>query len=478
MCFGCGSGDEVAEWPAPEGVLDDAALARLLASMAPGPGVMLALDCVDADGLDEGARLDVVLAWQRQLAWVAAKYRAALAAVHDAPVAACDLPEAGMAMPAMPAAEWRADEVAAVLRLSPFTASWSLAEASRLVNVFPEAHALLTAGLVSDRHVSVLLEETGELGEERARAVQERVLGKASAQTVARFARSVRRAVLAVAPDLAAAKRAKAKAERGVRLRPLPDGMAALSATLPAEDAQSVWEALDAEARKMLAEAKAAREAAPAAGEAGSGQGDVAEEAAVEGDGDAGPGEELRIGAARVDALVGWANNALADADLPRRHGRKAEVQVVIDLATLVGLAENPAELAGYGPIPAQAARELAADATWRRLVTDPVNGSLLDYGHTTYRPPQALADFLIARDRRCRFPGCTRRSENCDIDHVRPYDKGGPTAANNCVCLCRRHHRMKTAGHWKLRLDDDGAATWTSPNGETFVDPPHRQLE
>src|SRR6266511_96609 len=65
----------------------------------------------------------------------------------------------------------------------------------------------------------------------------------------------------------------------------------------------------------------------------------------------------------------------------------------------LMGLTEHGAELAGYGPIPAQVARELAADGTWRRLLTDPVSGHLLDYGRTTYRPPAALADFIRARD-------------------------------------------------------------------------------
>src|SRR6266542_5750392 len=46
----------------------------------------------------------------------------------------------------------------------------------------------------------------------------------------------------------------------------------------------------------------------------------------------------------------------------------------------LMGLTEHSAELAGYGPIPAQVARELAADGTWRRLLTDPATGHLLDY--------------------------------------------------------------------------------------------------
>ena len=53
----------------------------------------------------------------------------------------------------------------------------------------------------------------------------------------------------------------------------------------------------------------------------------------------------------------------------------KVAVQVVIDLPALLGLAEHPAELVGYGPLPAPVARALARDATWTRLVTEPVTG-------------------------------------------------------------------------------------------------------
>jgi len=68
------------------------------------------------------------------------------------------------------------------------------------------------------------------------------------------------------------------------------------------------------------------------------------------------------------------------------------EAQVIIDLPTLLGLADNPGELAGVGPIPAEVARALAADdgATRRRLVVEPVTGALLDYGASVYRSPTA----------------------------------------------------------------------------------------
>ncbi|HET7667184.1 MAG TPA: DUF222 domain-containing protein, partial [Mycobacterium sp.] len=326
----------------------------------------------------------------------------------------------------------------------------------------------------------------GELDVEERAFVQHRVLGRAPSQTVAEFGRAVKRAVLAAAPELAAARRARAiAAERAVRVRPLADGMASLVATMTAEEARGVFEALDGCARKAKADAEVAiRAAGPTPADT---------PAATDGDPSGEPDglgkdwwkpqvakEALRMDGLRVDALVGWADQALADPTLPRRQGRRVELQVVIDLPSLLGLADDPAELVGYGPIPAQAARELAADATWRRLVVEPVTGHLLDYGAVIYRPPQRLADYIVARDRRCRFPGCSRRADACDIDHVCPHGKpGGKTAACNCCALCRKHHRAKTHGGWRLQLHTDGSVTWTSPSGRhVFHVDPQGQLE
>ena len=62
-------------------------------------------------------------------------------------------------------------------------------------------------------------------------------------------------------------------------------------------------------------------------------------------------------------------------------------VQVTMPATMLMGLTEHGAELAGYGPIPAHVARELAADGTWRRLLTDPATGHLLDYNPVSRTP-------------------------------------------------------------------------------------------
>jgi len=465
-------------WPVGAQVPCDAAQVALLAEFEPGPAAMMVLGGIDGSVLDVDGRVELAAAWQRQLAWVDAKAQAALAGS----VAGLDreLPTAQE----VAEQEWRAELVAASLGWSPTTAAHRLATADRLLNDLPNMFGLLEAGQISLRQAMVLAHEVDDLTPQEMAAVEARVIERAPVQTPAQFTRSVRRAVIAVAPEAAAVRRARAVRSRGVRTVAYPDGMAAVIATMAAADAQTVYLALDAAARK--AAAAEAAEAAAAAGATGS-VADAAAGNAVAGGGDAVRGASVTVAgeaapsmyARRADALLGWANDALADPDLPRKQGRRVEVQVVIDLPTLVGMADNPAQLIGYGPITSGAARELAADAAWRRLVVDPVDGHLLDYGTTVYRPPQKLADYLVARDRRCRFPGCGRQADTCDFDHVIPFGTpGGITAAHNCCCLCRYHHRMKTHGGWALQLHEDASVTWTSPTGRTFHVDPTGQLE
>ena len=46
------------------------------------------------------------------------------------------------------------------------------------------------------------------------------------------------------------------------------------------------------------------------------------------------------------------------------------------------------------------------------------------------------------ARDRQCVHPSCDIPAERCEVDHIQPYDTGGPTTQDNGRCLCKYHHR------------------------------------
>jgi hypothetical protein len=123
-------------------------------------------------------------------------------------------------------------------------------------------------------------------------------------------------------------------------------------------------------------------------------------------------------------------------------------------------------------------------DATGRlRAITSPAEARAALRRGTGLGPPPRIADyepnaaqtrFVKARDRHCRFPGCSRPAEYVDLDHAIPYDHddpaaGGPTCVTNLVCLCRRHHRLKThAPGWTFAMDPDGTLHVTPPGGRT----------
>ena len=150
-------------------------------------------------------------------------------------------------------------------------------------------------------------------------------------------------------------------------------------------------------------------------------------------------------------------------------------VNVTIDLPTLLGLQDNPGELAGYGPLPAPLARTLAADGRWRRMILDPSSGHLLDLGHTSYKPSARLARFVKTRDRTCVFPTCNRASKNCEADHDRPYRPdvpgGGRTDRDNLHPRCGNHHRLKHQAGWIVHANPNTSqSSWTSPLGKQYT--------
>ena len=135
-------------------------------------------------------------------------------------------------------------------------------------------------------------------------------------------------------------------------------------------------------------------------------------------------------------------------------------------------LSASPAEVAEVRigarsvAVPAMTAWALAAGGTWRRLVTDPASGVVIDVGRTRYRPPAGLADLVRARDRACVFPTCQTPACRCDIDHLTAWSQGGTTSLDNLVVLCEAHHRLKHTPGWALTRDQaSGTLSWYTPD-------------
>ena len=89
------------------------------------------------------------------------------------------------------------------------------------------------------------------------------------------------------------------------------------------------------------------------------------------------------------------------------------------------------------------------------------------------YTPSRRTSEFVRCRDLTCRFPGCDKPAQFCDLDHTVPYPVG-PTHPSNLKCLCRFHHLLKTfwtgRDGWRDRQYPDGTVEWTSPTGHTYV--------
>ena len=118
--------------------------------------------------------------------------------------------------------------------------------------------------------------------------------------------------------------------------------------------------------------------------------------------------------------------------------------------------------------IDAETARRIAAtsDATLAAVLTDPVSGTLLDYGTRVYRPRVTRPACSGPRPSVLFFQGAGLSARRCrDLDHGVPYPHG-PTCEADLIPLCRHHQRAKTHGGWRWRRDDEGTVIWTAPTG------------
>ena len=404
-----------------------------------GIQVLTELIKIDPMELSRVGRIDYLSALEKQTAWLQALMQRAIIAVAGEEPSVSDSMWAGVD-------DYEREDVATALRLSGGTAQLRIDVARTLTNHLPMACSALATGEISAAHANIIARELAPLIDRGVNAqvlseIETKAISHSEFHTPAQVAHKVRTMVAKSAPEKFEEIAESSRSCRRVNLYPEADGMATLVALLPITDAQTIILAVDKLARATK-------------------EGNDVD-------------EKISIDAYRADALTLLATNYLAASENEiLNHRRPVTLNLTLDLATVLGLANNPGELAGFGPIPASIARELAMDAKWRRFITEPVSGVLLDYGRESYEPPQALVDFLLARDRTCRFPGCRQPARTADIDHAQPWDEGGETSIENLGLLCRRHHRLKTHGNWKLDSYPDGSCEWTSPVGKKYQVP------
>jgi hypothetical protein len=438
-------------------------LTKELLAQSAGIEVLVALVKIDPMKLTPSGRVDYLAALEKQGAWLQSLLQVAIVAVAGSQPSADAGNFSGVDDP-------QREEIASALNLAPVTAQSRIDVARVLTQHLPATCLALANGEISSAQATVIARESSALlrrgiDPDQLKYLEATAIAYSEFHTPSQVTHKVRSIVAKMAPEEFEVEVAQAAQGRRVIFTPQPYGMAQILALLPAAEAQIIWLAIDKLARvnRDNRDNRDNREEGVANVSVRSESKDlpnfILEQI-----------EPLSLDQLRADALTTIAQRFLAESENQNlAHGRPVTLNLTLDLPTLLGLQENPGILAGYGEIPASVARLLATDAKWKRFISDPISGNLLDFGRLTYQPPQQLVDFIVARDRRCRFPGCRQPARVCDIDHAIPWEEGGQTSKENLGLLCRRHHRMKTHGGWGLTANSDGSCDWVSPKGQGF---------
>jgi hypothetical protein len=373
-------------------------------------------------------------------------------------------------------------EVGCALVIGDRAAGALLAESHALATALPRTLAALGSGTISWQHAREMVDQTVGLDRAGAAALEAHFLDPdtprpAGAATIGempayRFKAKARTWRERHHPESLEKRHTKAAADRRVEYRPDQDGMAWLSAYLPADQAMAGWNRLTALSRGMqgpheartltqlsadhFAQAILTSGAGPGAGSGnGSSDGDGAVASNYAGTGP-GPGPGMPI---------------------------RAQVLVTVPVFSLMGVTDEPAMLDGYGPIPASMARDLVANGadSFYRVLVDPRDGAPLEIGRSSYRVTKAMRNWLRLRDGKCPFPGCSNPSLDNEADHLLAWHHGGTTGISNLGQPCAKHHRLRHTSGWApTPATKDEPPGWISPSGRHYKsehqdwEPPH----
>lgn len=366
-----------------------------------------------------------------------------------------------------------ADQLGLATKRSPVAASRRLADARALVTDMPATLTALAAGRVSEWDASIAVRETAYLPAADRRQIDAELARMVDGMSVGEIEQATRRRAQELDVDAAVKRTAKARKDRRVSIRPQADCMARVSALVPVEQGVAVYAALLAAAASVHA-----------------------------------AGDDRTKGQVMADTLVERVTGQTFAGAVP------LEIGLIMTDAVLLGRAETPAHLPGYGPIPAALARQLAcaggltdtdssgccapgggggireasqpaghndfaggtvteatrARAWVRRLITDPIDGTVTTIDTRRRRFSGALAVFIRLRDQVCRDPYCDAPIR--DLDHLHDYAAGGPTTAQNGIGLCRRGNLVDQVPGWHITGTARDRVIVT-PTGHTYQSRP-----
>jgi hypothetical protein len=397
-----------------------------LEQMDPGPVMALFLSSVENESLSGFDRVRGLQAYQRLVSFFQARVFGDMASISDLMNQMEPDPEV--------AHEAAAAEIGAALRLTRRAADSDLALAVDLKARLPEVWEALASGKIDLRRARVIVHGTAHLSEEAAREVVGRVLEAATRLTTGQLGALIRKVCVQADPDDANIRYREAVDGRRIVVEPSMDGTAHLyGLDLPPDRvAAAIRRIADLARRFKTAD------------------------------------ETRTLDQIRADVFLDLLDGVGHQGSSGRGTG-----DIHVDLTTLARLADDPGELAGYGPVIADIARQVAEDqpqSEWRWTLTHPDSGQVVDNGITRRRPTTAQRRHVEARNRTCVFPGCRMPAVDCDLDHRRPWADGGPTNTANLAPLCRHQHNTKHRCGWTYRQLPNGDYLWTSRLGHTYT--------
>ncbi len=317
---------------------------------------------------DQSALIERIAELERVKSAAAAGQARAAAALDAARRGA----EAAAGVPAAQRGRGVASEIALARRDAPVRGGRHLGFAKALVHEMPHTLAALECGALSEWRATLIVRESACLDVEDRRALDAEMCAdpvRLNGMGDMRVAAAAKAIAYRLDPHAVVERAAKAENERTVTIRPAPDTMTYLTALLPVAQGVSAYAALRREAD------------------------------------------------ARCDGRS--RGQVMADTLVERVTGRDAAVptpiavNLVLSDETLLGGSSEPADICGYGPIPAAVARAMISSAvtdrrsraTLRRLYAHPRSGALVAMESRARLFPRGLAGFIELRDHALPHP-------------------------------------------------------------------------
>lgn len=355
------------------------------------------------------------------------------------------------------AGEFAAAEVSMAVQVSEQVAA-ALIDIGLALDALPHTREAFGSGRIDLSRVQVIVDNARGLSSDLLADLEVPLVEAAARTTPARLRQTARRWLSRLDGPGEQRRREQREDCRDIRLTAVQDGAAVVAGLLPADGAQTVATRL----RDM------AHEVCPADPRT---MPQRRADALV----------ALAEGAERLDCACGRGKRCTAtiseNLESARRTSGRARtrrplIRVGVSAEALSGESEEPAYLAGYGPIDAELARRIA------------------ERGESV-----TVAETAARIDGLCAFPGCVTPAATTDLPvpegSTGNTDVDASSPSGQRLTLCSHHSRLAllTVQHrtrWEVRRLDADRVQWTSPTGDVHITVdevarylfPHRDIE